>query len=85
MRLPVHSRSGNIVFAVLGSVYAVSALSILVWFVVEVWDAAKLSDRVLQFALAAAAVCGFWIALRALENLGLHHQQRPWQVHKANP
>lgn len=85
MRLPVHSRSGNIVFAVLGSVYAVSALSILVWFVVEMWGATRMSDRALQFALAAAAVCGFWIALRALENLGLRYSQRPWQTHKANP
>lgn len=85
MRLPVHSRSGNIVFAVLGSVYAVSALSILAWFVVEVWGAARLSDRAVQFALATAAVCGIWIAFHALANLGLRHPQRPWQVHKANP
>ncbi len=85
MRLPVHSRSGNIVFAVLGSVYAVSALSILIWFVVEVWGAARLSDRAVQFALAAAVVCGIWIAFHALANLSLRHPHRPWQVHKANP
>jgi hypothetical protein len=82
MRLPVRSRSGNIVLAVVGSIYAVSALSILVWFVLEVWSAARMSDRVLQFALVAAAACGFWIAAHALENLGLRHEQRPWQTHK---
>jgi hypothetical protein len=82
MRLPVRSRSGNIVLAVVGSIYAVSALSILVWFLLEVGSAARLSDRVLQLALAAAAVCGIWIAAHALENLGLRHQ-RPWQAHKA--
>ena len=81
MRLPVHSRSGNIVLAVIGSVYAVSALSILIRFVLEAWGAARMSDLVLQFALAAAAVCGFWIAAHALANLGLRHQ-RPWQTHK---
>jgi hypothetical protein len=68
------------VLAFIGSVYAISALSILIWFVLEVWGAARMSDRVLQFALAAAAVCGIWIAARALENLGLRHQ-RPWQTH----
>ena len=81
MRLPVHSRSGNIVLAVIGSVYAVSALSILIWFVLEAWGAARMADRVLQFALVAAAVCGFWIAAQALANLGLRHQ-RPWQTHR---
>ncbi len=84
MRLPVRSRSGNIVLAVVGSIYAVSALSILGWFVLEVWSAARFSDRVLQFALVAAAVCGFWIAAHALANLGLRHEQRPWQTHKVN-
>jgi hypothetical protein len=84
MRLPVRSRSGNIVLAVVGSIYAVSALSILGWFVFEVWSAARMSDRVLQFALVAAAACGFWIAAHALENLNLRHQQRPWQTHKVS-
>jgi zinc transporter ZupT len=70
MRLPVRSRSGNIVLAFVGSLYAVSALAILVWFVFEVWKAADPSDLVLQFALAAAAACGLWIVLRALQNLG---------------
>ena len=82
MRLPVHSRSGNVVLAVIGSVYALSALSILIWFVLEVWGAARMSDHVLQVALVAAAACGFWIAAHALKNLGLRHQQRPWQTHK---
>ena len=84
MRLPVRSRSGNIVLAVVGSLYTVSAFSMLVWFVFEVWSAANTSDRVLQFALAAAAACGLWIALRALENLGLRHQQRQWHAHKVS-
>jgi hypothetical protein len=84
MRLPVRSRSGNVVLAVVGSLYAVSALSMLVWFVLEVWGAANTFDRVLQFALAAAAACGLWIALSALGNLGLRHQQRQWHAHKVS-
>ena len=82
MRLPVRSRSGNVVLAVVGSIYAVSALSILIWFVSEVWGAARMSDRVLQFALVAAAACGFWIVTHALRNLGLRQPLRPWQTHK---
>jgi hypothetical protein len=58
------------VLAVVGSLYVVSALSMLVWFVFEVWSAADPADRVLQVALAAAAACGLWIVLRALQNLG---------------
>lgn len=84
MRLPVRSRRGNIVFAIVGSVYAVSALAILIWFVVEVWGAARMSDRVLQFALAAVAVSGIWMAAHALENLGLRHPRRPWQAHNVS-
>ena len=85
MRLPVRSRSGNIVLAVVGSIYAVSALSMLAWFVFEVWSAAKMSDRVLQLALAGAAACGIWLVFSALKNLGLRHQQqRPWRPHKVS-
>jgi len=84
MRLPVRSRSGNVVLAVVGSLYAVSSLSILLWFIFEVWSAADMPDRVLQFALAVAAACGLWIVLRALENLGLRQQQRPWHPHKVS-
>lgn len=84
MRLPVHSRSGNIVLAVVGSVYAISAFSILVWFVFEVWGAATLSDRALQIALAAAVVSGVWLVLSALENLGLRQTPRHWHAHKVS-
>ncbi|MDP9194569.1 MAG: hypothetical protein M3P06_22975 [Acidobacteriota bacterium] len=86
MRLPVRSRSGNIVLAFIGSLYAVSAFSILAWFVFEAWSAANMSDRVLQLALAGAAACGIWLAFSALKNLSLtQHPQRSWRSHKVSP
>jgi hypothetical protein len=69
MRLRVRSRIGNIVLAIVGGIYAVSALAILGWFVFDAWSASEISDRVLQFALAAAAVWGLWLASSARKNL----------------
>jgi hypothetical protein len=82
MRLPVRSRTGNVVLAIVGGFYALSALSILLWFIFEVWNAATMFDRALQFALAVAVACGLWIVLKALENLGLRQQPRQWHPHK---
>lgn len=84
MRLPVRSRSGNVVLAIVGSIYALSALSILLWLIFEVWSAATLFDRALQFALVVAAASGLWIVLSALENLGLRQQPRHWHAHKVS-
>ncbi len=84
MRLPVRSRSGNVVLAIVGGIYALSALSILLWFIFEVWSAATMFDRALQFALAVAVGSGLWIALSALENLGLRRRPRQWHVHKVS-
>jgi hypothetical protein len=85
MRLPVRSRSGNIVLAIMGSIYAVSALSILAWFVLESWRAADMSDRLLQLALAGAVASGTWLALRAMKNLGPPREQpRHWRPHRVS-
>jgi hypothetical protein len=84
MRLPVRSRSGNIVLAIMGSIYAISAISILIWFLLQVWGAAHIFDRVMQLALVGAAACGVWIALSALENLGVRPLQRRWRAHKVS-
>jgi hypothetical protein len=70
------------VLAIVGGVYALSALSILLWFIVDVWSAATMSDRLLQFALAVAVASGLWIVLSALENLGLRQQPRQWHPNK---
>lgn len=68
-RVPVHSRSGNVLLAVLGITYAVGAVAVLTWFVIDVWRAESLTDRLLQIGLVVAAACGVWFVDIALENL----------------
>jgi hypothetical protein len=70
-RVLVRSRSGNFILAFVGAVYALSAVAVLAWFVVDVWQAAATSDLMVQVALVAAAACGVWFVAIALENLGL--------------
>ncbi len=67
----IRSRSGNVVLAALGVTYAVSALVVLVWFVVDSWAAAAILDRAMQVCLAASAACGIWFIVTARENLGV--------------
>lgn len=74
MRLPVRSRSGNMMLAVLGGIYAVSAVIVLALFVIDAWSALATIDLILQMALLVAAGCGVWAIVNALENLGLRHQ-----------
>jgi hypothetical protein len=76
INVPVHSRSGNVVIAMLGGVYTVSAFAMLVWFVIDVWRAAAFVDRALQFCLVASAACGVWLLVVALENLGVTMSRR---------
>lgn len=77
MRLPVRSRRWNLVLAILGAVYAVSAIVLLAWFIIDVWNAESISDRIMQFALVGSALYGIWIFVMALQNLGMRGQ-RQW-------
>lgn len=70
-RVSVRSRTGNLVLAVVGAVYTVASLAVLVWFIVDVWQAAGIVDRVLQLALVAAGLCGIWFLRTGLANLGV--------------
>lgn len=70
-RVFVRSRNGNLVLAAVGAVYTVASLAVLVWFVVDVWQAASLADRLLQFGLVASGCCGLWFLRTGLENLGV--------------
>lgn len=72
MRLPVQSRRWNMALAILGSIYAVSAIALLAWLVIDVWGAESLSDRALQIALLGSAASGIWFVVKALQNLGIH-------------
>lgn len=72
LRVLVRSRYGNIVLAVIGAAYALASLSVLVWLVVDVWQASTFFDHVIQLALVASAACGVWFVANAIENLGIH-------------
>jgi len=74
MRLPVRSRSGNMMLAVLGGIYAVSAVIVLAVFVIDGWSTHDTVDLILQMALVIAAGCGVWFIVNARENLGLRQQ-----------
>ena len=76
MRLPVRSRRWNLALAILGAVYTVSAVVLLAWFVIDVWNAGGVADRLMQIALVAAAIKSFGILRNALENLGVLTQRR---------
>ena len=71
LRVFVQSRLGNIVLAAIGVIYAVASLAVLVWLVIDVWQASTMFDHLIQLALLASATCGVWFLLNAKENLGL--------------
>lgn len=75
VRMLIRSRSVNLALAVLGAFYAVTALVVLVWFVIDVWAAAAIVDRAMQACLIAAIACGVWFIAIAMQNLGV---QRGW-------
>jgi hypothetical protein len=76
LRIPVQSRYGNVALVVIGAVYALGALVVLAWFVVDVRDAAVILDRLMQFGLFVAAMCGVWFMTNALQNLGVRSLRR---------
>ena len=83
MRLPVRSRRWNLALAVLGAIYAVSAVVLLVWFALDVWNAEAITDRLLQAVLLMSAVCGILLAVSAIQNLG--RNAKPWPAEHRQP
>lgn len=75
-RVLVRSRNGNFILAFVGAVYALSAIAVLAWFVIDVWQAAAMVDFLLQLALVAAGACGVWFVSIALENLRTRSARR---------
>lgn len=84
-RVLVRSRSGNVMLAVLGAIYALSAIVVLVAFAVDVWNAAAITDLALQVCLAASAVCGVWFLHIARENLGIRGGRGPTPLRSRTP
>ena len=81
LRIRVRSRFGNVALAVLGAVYALSAVVVLIWFLVDVKSAAATLDRLMQIGLLGATLCGVWFILNALENLGVRRHGRSSTAH----
>ena len=73
----MRSRRWNLFLAFLGSIYAVSAAFLLVWYAREVWGAEGVTDRMFEVALLLSIACGIWFVLSALANLGFRNQ-KPW-------
>jgi len=85
-RVLVRSRSGNLILAFVGGMYALSAIAVLGWFVVDVWQAVRVADFLLQVALVASAACGVWFVSIALTNLRTRHgageTSKPASIHR---
>jgi hypothetical protein len=65
----LRSRHGNLVLAAIGALYALASLAVLIWFVIDVWNAAGLADHLVQAALFASIVCGIWFISIGYSNL----------------
>jgi len=76
LRIPVQSRNANVALVVIGAIYALGALVVLAWFIIDVRNAAAMLDRVMQLGLLVAAMCGVWFIANALENLGVRFSRR---------
>lgn len=75
-KIEIRSRFGNLVLGVLGVLYAVAASALLVYYLVQSWNAAGLIDRGLQLILFGSAVVGIWFVLIARDNLHPPHATR---------
>ncbi len=71
LRVPIRSRVGNVALGILGAVYCVSGTATLVYYLVTTWGAMGLTDYILQLALVAAVIGGFFFVAIAAENLKL--------------
>lgn len=80
-RVVLRSRSGSVVLAVLGALYALSAVAVLVALTIDVWNAAAIADRALLLGLVAAAGCGIWFLEMGLQNLGVRFPHFPHRTH----
>lgn len=71
LKVPIQSRSGNVVLAAVGALYVLAALVALASVVREALVVSALVEKALLFLLAVAAVSGVWFMLVGLMNLGV--------------
>jgi hypothetical protein len=76
-RIPIRSRVGNAVLAVLGVLYFFSALSLLGYSVLTGWGAISPADLLIELILAAIALGGVVFISVAVDNLQLRERVRP--------
>ena len=80
----IRSRSGNVALAVVGAIYLLSAIGVLLTYVITSWGAAQLIDHLLQLALIGSALAGAAFLVIAADNLGLAIRQRRKTPHAAS-
>ena len=78
MTMVIRSRTGNVVLALLGAIYAVAGVVTLALYAIEGWNGAGVIDRLFQFSLAGAACGGVWFLTIGLNNLGFDLQR--WRL-----
>jgi len=82
LRVPIRSRSGNVVLAVVGVVYVVSAVVALGSVIQDAISAMALLSSLFQLSLVLAlGLGGVWLVANALENLGVNLSRRTRDAH----
>jgi uncharacterized membrane protein len=71
-RLMIRSRLGNFVFAVLGAVYVLAALTLFGVLMYSTHAQQSLAEMFIEVVLVACAVSGFWVATNSARNLRHH-------------
>lgn len=72
----VRSRVGNLVLLAVGVLYAVGGFVVLIMLAMDVWNAARIIDIMMQAMLVIATACGVWFTSMALHNLGIRASNR---------
>lgn len=71
-RLMIHSRRGNVVFAVLGAMYVLAAITLFGVLMYSTHAQQSVAEISIEVVLVACAVSGFWVATNSARNLRHH-------------
>jgi hypothetical protein len=70
LHVPIRSRSANLLLALAGVIFTITAPVVLAWYVMDVWSSATSTDRALQFMLFLVTALGLLLLFIGLQNLG---------------
>ena len=76
-RIPIRSRVGNAVLAVLGVLYLLCAITLLGYSLLTGWGAISPGDLLIELILAAIALGGVVFISVVVDNLQLRERVRP--------